>query len=313
MTTVAERLSNATTGDHPSPTAVADLAAWLERELARITGPWAGEHGSLGITKNRILATARCPASVLAESVDLDLSTPLVLGALVDTAAAALLVSEQLPGSAPWLGALSAIVEQTQPELAAYIERLSVEDRQSLRDLTQERCDRLVTLLGDLRATPGTAQEMFRVEWTEARVSLTGRTDLVLGRGARTIVEVKSGAVRPAHVDEAGFYALLAALRDGVAPRSSLVVTLDPGVVTEYEVTADSLEAAARRVIDAAEALVAIDQTVRTGGWPATIPGNFCAWCGVLDRCPDAPDVARAEAEALADPAELDELEDEPW
>ena len=313
MATVAEIVVGDVGADHPSVGLVAELRSWLEAELESVTTGWSGPGGPLGVTKSRILATARCPASVLAEADDLPLSIPLVAGASLDAAAALLLVSDRLPGSAPWLGALMPVLHQTAPDHAEYIEGLSVEDRQELRETVEAKGRRLAALLGDLRSVPGTAQEMFRVDLVDGRVTLTGRTDLVLGRGSRSVVEVKSGAVRAAHVDEAGFYALLASMRDGVAPRTTVVVTLDPGVVTPYPVTEHSLEAAARRVVSTARDLIEIDRAVDDGRWPSTVPGDFCVWCGVVQRCPEAPDLARAEAQAGADSPELDDEEDEPW
>ncbi|MGI9603107.1 MAG: PD-(D/E)XK nuclease family protein [Acidimicrobiales bacterium] len=313
MATVAEIVARPVAPDHPGASSVAQLRGELERQLADVTRDWDRAGGPLGVTKSRMLAAVRCPASVIAETTDLALSTPLVVGAVVDTAAAMLLMSDKVPGPAPWLGALMPVLAQTEPDQARYIEDLSVESRHELREIIEQKGRTLVRLLGDVRSLPGTAQEMFRVEFADSGVLLTGRTDLVLGRGARSVIEVKSGAVRPAHVDEAGFYALLAALRDGVAPQTTVVVTLDPGTVTEYPVTLDSLEASAQRMIGTARPLVEIDQAVAVGEWPATNPSDFCAWCGVVQECPDAPDLARAEAEAAAESPELDDGEDEPW
>ncbi|MDH4077835.1 MAG: PD-(D/E)XK nuclease family protein [Acidimicrobiia bacterium] len=313
MATVEELTVAGPGPDHPGVGVVLDLRTWLEAELRAITEPWSGPGGPLGITKNRVLAAARCPASVLAEADDLPLSAPLVIGSVVDMAASMLLVSDKVPGTAPWLGALMPVLHQTDPDQAAFIESLSVEARQELRDLVQEKGERLARLLGDVRSIPGTAQEMFRVELSGAGVSLSGRADLVLGRGARTVVEVKSGAVRAAHVDEAGFYALLGALRDGVAPASTVVVTLDPGAVTEYPVTVDSLEASAQRVLTTAGVLVEVDRAVTARAWPVTSPSDFCVWCGVVQRCPDAPDLARAEAESVVELREPDDRDLEPW
>ncbi len=183
MATVAELTVAGPGPDHPGVGVVLDLRTWLEAELRAITEPWSGPGGPLGITKNRVLAAARCPASVLAEADDLPLSAPLVIGSVVDMAASMLLVSDKVPGTAPWLGALMPVLHQTDPDQAAFIESLSVEARQELRDLVQEKGERLARLLGDVRSIPGTAQEMFRVELTGAGVSLSGRADLVLGRG----------------------------------------------------------------------------------------------------------------------------------
>ncbi|MDH3708007.1 MAG: hypothetical protein OES57_18230, partial [Acidimicrobiia bacterium] len=82
---------------------------------------------------------------------------------------------------------------------------------------------------------------------------------------------------------------------------------------TDYPVTLDSLEAGAHRVLDAVRVLVDLDRAVVDGRWPVTTPGEQCAWCGVLERCPDAPDLARAQAQAATEPPEIDDDEHEPW
>ena len=104
--TVVDHLDQEVGPDHPAPGAVADLRRALEAELAARLEGWDGPGGPLGISKGRLLATARCPASVLAEAEPMTVSVPLVDGATLDVAAAMMAVSDKVPGPAPWLGAL---------------------------------------------------------------------------------------------------------------------------------------------------------------------------------------------------------------
>ena len=297
---VVELASIAVDADHPEPHDVAALRAELRGRLGAVTEGWARPAGLLGITKGRMFATRRCPASVCGELAPHVLGHDLAVGTIVDAAAALLATSATVPGRASWLDALLGVLRETEPELAAIIADLPIDVRDELRGAVQQRCEALRVVLGDLTGIDVTAQERARVVFDGAGVSLAGRSDLVLGTvsGPRTIVEVKSGSVRPSHVDELGFYALLFALRDGIAPAAIAAVTLDPPIISAHAVTWDLLEGVAARVVETAATLVDVDRTIAGGGWPETRPGQACSWCGAAPRCPDAPDIAIAERDA---------------
>jgi hypothetical protein len=120
------------------------------------------------------------------------------------------------------------------------------------------------------------------------RLTLSGRADLVLDRpqgdGKQTmlIVDWKSTALNDTHLDEAGFYALLATLRFGVPPYRSTVYSLTSGEWTEPDVTPDLLHAAAQRVIVGVNALV---ETMTETRAPTQQAGPWCSWCQLRDAC----------------------------
>lgn len=115
----------------------------------------------------------------------------------------------------------------------------------------------------------------------------SGVVDVELG-GVTTdrpgvLVEVKSGRAAASHQDEVYLYALLVALRDGVAP--GVVARWYPGAdPTGLPVTLGVLEAAARRLADGVrrwfELLAGDPATERAGAW--------CTWCPDLAVCPSA-------------------------
>lgn len=313
---------------HPGRDDVAELRAGLEARLCEVTAGWDRPAGLLGITKARMFSTRRCPASVCGELTQRTLGHDLAVGTIVDTAAALLATSATIPGRASWLDALLVVLRETEPELAEAIADLPIDVRDELRTVVHARCDALRMVLGDLTGVDVTAQERARVVFDGAGVSLSGRSDLVVGAASapRTIVEVKSGSVRPSHIDELGFYGLLFALRDGVAPAAVAAVTLDPPAISAHAVTWDLLEGVAVRIVDTAATLIEVDRTIAAGGWPETRPGQACSWCGAAPRCPDAPDIALAERDArvetwvrpagasgdeIDDPADGDD--EEPW
>lgn len=299
-TQVVDLASIPVDADHPTADDLADLRAGLGAGLVEATEGWERPAGLLGITKGRMFSTRRCPASVCGELAPHTLGHDLAVGTIVDTAAALLATSATIPGRASWLDALLVVLRETEPELAEAIADLPIDVRDELRTVVHERCDALRLVLGDLTGVDVTTQERARVVFDAAGVALTGRSDLVLGTTAspRTIVEVKSGSVRPSHIDELGFYALLFALRDGIAPAAVAAVTLDPPMISAHAVTWDLLEGVASRIVETAATLVEVDRTIAAGGWPETRPGHACSWCGAAPRCPDAPDIALAERDA---------------
>ncbi|MFV2040125.1 MAG: hypothetical protein ACC660_07770, partial [Acidimicrobiales bacterium] len=142
--------------NHPDASEVAELRAWLTDELVALTSAWERPGGMLGITKGRVLAALRCPASVRAEVEPRAMNEALAVGAIVDVAASLLLMSDRLPGRAPWLGAMGSALRSAAPDVANYVEQLKPEARDELRRVVQDKCTRLHALLGDLRGCEGT-------------------------------------------------------------------------------------------------------------------------------------------------------------
>lgn len=120
------------------------------------------------------------------------------------------------------------------------------------------------------------------------QVTLSARPDLLLGRprsdGRQTmfICDVKSGGLREHHIDEARFYALVAALRFGCPPFRSVVFSLATGEWTEPTIDTQVLKATAQMVIDAVNANVAVLTESRP---PTYSAGMHCTWCSVRDEC----------------------------
>lgn len=116
-------------------------------------------------------------------------------------------------------------------------------------------------------------------------VRCDGRTDVELGgvlSGRPTVVvEVKLGRPHQTHLDEVTHYALLVALRDGVAP-AAVARWYPGGAFAEMAVTAGVLHTAARRLTDAIGAWVEL----QVGRPPIERPGALCSWCPDAGTCP---------------------------
>lgn len=123
------------------------------------------------------------------------------------------------------------------------------------------------------------------VELAGGAVVSTGRVDLELGGPLAdrpgVVVEVKASGLGADHLAEVRHYALLVALRDGVAPRLALCWS-PPGSWTVELVTPGVLESAARRLGDAVEAWAGL----LGGATPTESAGPRCRRCPESDRCP---------------------------
>jgi hypothetical protein len=116
------------------------------------------------------------------------------------------------------------------------------------------------------------------------RVVLSGAPDLVLGRSRKLAIDFKSGRAWPEHPEDMRFYALLLLLRSGVAPYRVATFFLDSGEWQAEDVSAETIERAAGRVVDAARIAVEL----ASGRPPDLTAGPYCGRCPRLADCPAA-------------------------
>ncbi|MGH2556702.1 MAG: PD-(D/E)XK nuclease family protein [Actinomycetota bacterium] len=127
--------------------------------------------------------------------------------------------------------------------------------------------------------------EMFvKVILAGGRVVLSGAPDLVLGRTRKLAIDFKSGRAWPEHPEDMRFYALLLLLRTGVAPYRVATFFLDSGEWQAEDVSAETIERAAGRVVDAARIAVELG----SGRSPELTAGPYCGRCPRLADCPAA-------------------------
>ena len=122
-----------------------------------------------------------------------------------------------------------------------------------------------------------------RYEMFDQRINLSTRADLTLGApGSKVIIDVKSGRLHSSHREELRFYALVEAMRTGMAPRrlaSYSLVTARPEV---EDVTEGVLQAAVRKTVDGIKHMVELQRDHRK---PTTRSGNACLWCPLITSC----------------------------
>jgi PD-(D/E)XK nuclease superfamily protein len=116
------------------------------------------------------------------------------------------------------------------------------------------------------------------------RVVLSGAPDLVLGRTRKLAIDFKSGRAWPEHPEDMRFYALLLLLRTSVPPYRVATFFLDSGEWQSEDVTRQTLDRAADRVVEAAKTAVEL----AAGGPPKLAAGPYCARCPRVAECPAA-------------------------
>lgn len=124
-----------------------------------------------------------------------------------------------------------------------------------------------------------------RAEVAGGSIVLAGRPDLTLGqagRGGKVIVDLKTGRRSHRHADDLHFYALIDAMRVGLPPRRVATVYLDACQPVVEDVSADSLLAAADRVVALVDGMVG----ARWRNERAELrSGPHCGWCPVRAGC----------------------------
>ncbi len=129
-----------------------------------------------------------------------------------------------------------------------------------------------------------------RAELCGGKVVLSGRVDLSLGapdgdQAGRVLVDLKTGATTAGHLHDLRFYALLETLRCGVPPLRLATSYLETGDLAVEEVDEDVLEAAVRRTVQGARAVLELRLGLRS---PAVTPNPACRWCPARTTCEGA-------------------------
>ena len=139
----------------------------------------------------------------------------------------------------------------------------------------------------------------FRAELAGGALILDGRVDLSLGLQAapasgRLLIDLKGEGAWPEHAEDMRFYALVHALRFGVPPYRVATVFLASGEWQLEDVTVETLEHAADRVLAAVRGAA----SVAGGATPALTPGRHCDWCPRSRTCPASASAPAADGAA---------------
>jgi hypothetical protein len=273
------------------PALAADLRARLEEGLAPLADALAPD--VLWLSKHALAQVHACEAHYLAEQGPMgEWSVATAEGEVTHRAIQLSVAVSPTPPPLELVDhALAELAADSAGSLGWFVATLPVAARAELR---ARAANAVATFLECWPALPGSwwprTELRLRAELCGARIVLSGKVDLVLGRAvgaeARCLfVDLKTGGRYPTHLDDLRFYALVQALRIGVPPFRVASYYLDSASFSAEEVTADTLEIALRRTLDGARKIVEL----RTAARPPTLtPGPRCRYCRVRTTCDGA-------------------------
>lgn len=315
------------TAEQPTWDDLRDLRRYLEAGLSGLIADRQSRSETaavtpLRLTKGRVRTAAICPAQVLAEVNPFGINFNIAVGIVCDAAAGILALHPGFrpPGGAGWFQNLRPSLEQEHPHLIEFVDALDRSDRADFDHVVDDLSGALPDLLGDVRPHRPTVHHRI-AHVPVPGVQITGEIDIScdvsLGgkvRG-RLVAEVKSGRFTPRITDELAHYSLITTLQqlrgepgddpEGQPPRIiGCSISLGDLAVVPIVLSMEMLETSARRLVDTAKGLLAIDETMQSGGRPPTNPGDHCRWCRRVAECGDAPDLVMAEINELLRPLE---------
>jgi CRISPR/Cas system-associated exonuclease Cas4 (RecB family) len=273
---------------------VSALRGELE-SVARAASAMAGDLSSnpIRLSKRRITDLLACERHLVATVDDGADGEHVHLGVLVDALAEHRVVSTRARlEPEPLELAVDLCRARGDDATVAWVEALAGDARRAFADRLEEKRTTL------LRRWPAfdpawwaRTQERVEVGLADGEVVLSGRADVTVG-GPPTpqpvlVIEVKSGSFSIEQRDDGLVYALLLALRDGVAPAAAVTVTAAGAVHVEVA-TGERLATAALRV----EAAVRAAGELAAGRPPIERPGARCDRCPVRRSCTSALAVA---------------------
>lgn len=271
-----------------------DLRDHLTAELTAALAPHLdAADDRLFVSKHKLALVHGCETRFQAEQTQPFAWSPAAARGAVAHKAIELLVGWPHPPTPLELvdAALASLERDDFASVRTYLLGLSIGER---AELIAGANDKVATFLGafpplDRRWRPVTEARV-RADLCDDRLTLQGKIDLSLGyprngnEAGRVIIDLKTGAPQPAHVEDLRFYALLETLKVGVPPRLLVNYYLDAGRPRSEAVTEDLLWSASQRLVDGVGKMVELTAGRRS---PTRVPSWGCRWCPALDGCDD--------------------------
>jgi len=258
---------------HQMHSLVSDIAEQLEPDQA------------LWVSKNKVTTVHGCEGHYLANLGNFEWTVANVRGTVVHKA---------IELATNWKGdftpsdvvdeALDRVAADERISAAQFVDSLSDSDRAELRSSAIDLYTKFEECFPPLKAAWRPVLESgARYEMFDKRIIMSTKTDLTLGAaGNKVIIDVKTGSLHPHHREELRFYALVEALRTGLAPRKLATLSLLTARIDVEDVTEGVLQAATRKTADAVRKMYELERERRE---PKLVPSSTCRWCPLADSC----------------------------
>jgi hypothetical protein len=265
-----------------------ELRAELEHGLAPLVEQLPADE-SLFVSKHKLSLVHGCEARFVAEQAgDFSWSVPTARGTVAHRSIelGVFWRGEPVPGDL--VDEAMARLAQGNDGLGDWLRTCGELDRAELRGQATQRVTTFFECFPPLRSAWRPVLEgKVRVELFDARIVLSGKTDLALGRAdgttaGKVLIDFKTGGFSPSHVDDLRFYALLETLKIGTPPRLLASYYLEAGHPHPEPVTVGLLEATLARTVDGVAGMV---ELLHEGREPRYRSGPSCRWCPMLDEC----------------------------
>ena len=265
-----------------------ELRAELEDRLTPVVGRMP-DKDTLWLSKRALSTVHGCEGQYLAEEAETFAWTAATARGVVAHKAIELSINwrgDPAPGEL--VDEAIARLIASSDGVAGYLGGLPEGERADLRSGAVERTTMFLECFPPLepRWRPVTESRL-RADLCGDRIVLRGKVDLTVGRAeglraGKVLLDLKTGGFSPSHRDDLRFYALIETLRIGVPPRLLASYYLDGGRVQDETVSVAVLQTAMERVVQGAEAIVALRHEGRP---PVLRAGPACRWCPILDEC----------------------------
>jgi hypothetical protein len=265
----------------PAPLApegvVSTLRAELEEALDGLEWP-AGR--SVRLSKGRLEEHGACEgwleAQLAGEGPAFAHSARSAAGTLMHRAVQIDVASERSEDARAVVDRAAARLETEDTEFAAHWSGLDSLDRAERLASAAARLVLFRELFPPMpRAWQPVSEQMLRSWLAGGKVVLSGQLDLILGRGSRLLLDLKTGEPWPTYAGDMRFYALLVTLVLGRAPYRVATVFLESMEWQAEDVTAEVLQHSSRRVLDTVNSVLEL----RAGRAPVLTPGPHCRRC----------------------------------
>jgi CRISPR/Cas system-associated exonuclease Cas4 (RecB family) len=247
-----------------------------------------GADDTVFANKHALSAVHGCETKYLAEMEFPGWSVPLARGTIVHKAIELSINWRGAPDPADLVDEALGTLEHSEQHIAGFLQELSEADRAQLRSDVVGHVTAFTECWPPLekRWRPVTESKV-RLELFDGQVVLQGKIDLTLGRAnglqaGKVLVDLKSGKLRAAHLDDLRYYALIETVRIGVPPRRLASYYLDQGRFHPEDVNEDLLFAAAGRAVNGIRRMIELQVENRT---PSLVAGPQCRWCSIRDTC----------------------------
>lgn len=268
----------------PLPTSVIDDVRRIVHDGLALIADRYSKQKSLWLSKATLAGIHACEQSFIATRDSFEWNPATATGTVLHKAIELTLHWRGDPVPGDVVDEAIARLADDQRSIGEYIEAIGAAERAQLRSNVVDLLTRFEECFPPLKASwrPVT-ESAARYELFDGAIVLAGRSDLTLGMpGAKVIVDFKSGGIHPRHREDLRFYALVEALRSGMAPRRLATYSLSAARADVEEVSEGVLQAAARRVIAAAQLVTELLVDKRP---PTRRAGVQCRWCPLNVDC----------------------------